>query len=73
VACGGRASWHGRAGVDPMGDSNGNLIFEFQGFFEFGMTLRNCTRKFRRNLGMGIILNSSRLLKDFYKIQYVMP
>jgi hypothetical protein len=36
VACRGRASrrrWTGPVGPDPRGDSNGNLIFEFQRFF----------------------------------------
>jgi hypothetical protein len=47
-----------------MGISNGNLIFEFEDL-EFGRTLRNSTMRFRRNLGMGIFLNSSSLLKDF--------
>jgi hypothetical protein len=54
VAGGGRACWRGWTGLDPRGDSNGNLIFKFQGFLEFGKTLRNYTRRFRRNLGMGI-------------------
>jgi hypothetical protein len=42
------------AGPDPRGDSNGNLIFKFQGYLEFGKTLKNSIRRFRRNLGMGI-------------------
>jgi hypothetical protein len=50
----GQCGWTGPAGPDPKGDSNGNLIFEFQGFLEFGKTLRNSTRRFKRNLGMGI-------------------
>jgi hypothetical protein len=57
MASWGRAGWHGwtgPAGLDTRGDSNGNLIFEFQGFLEFGKNLRNSTRRFRRNLGMGI-------------------
>jgi hypothetical protein len=62
----GRCGRTGPAGPGPRGDSDGNLIFEFHRFLEFGKTLRNSTMRFRRNLGMGIFfLNSSRLLKDF--------
>jgi hypothetical protein len=32
--------------------------------------LKFCTRRFRRNFDMRIFLNSSRILKDFRKIQY---
>jgi hypothetical protein len=38
------------------------------GFFEFIKALEICRRRFRRNFDMRIILNSSRLLKDFRKI-----
>jgi hypothetical protein len=57
VACKGREGQCGQTGptgLDPRGDSNGNLISEFQGFLEFGKTLRNSTRRFRRNLDMRI-------------------
>jgi hypothetical protein len=30
VACRGRAGWRRQTRPDPLGDSNGNLIFEFQ-------------------------------------------
>jgi hypothetical protein len=52
-------------GPDPREDSNEKLIFEFQMNLEFGRTLRNFTRRFRRNLDMRIFLNSSRILMDF--------
>jgi hypothetical protein len=29
-------------------------LFEFQLFLEFGRTLENCTRRFRKNIDMGI-------------------
>jgi hypothetical protein len=41
--------------------------------FEFTKALEICTRRFRRNFDMRISLNSSKLLKDFRKIQYAMP
>jgi hypothetical protein len=40
---------------------------------KFGKTFKNFTRRFRRNLDMGIFLNSSRLGNDIKKIKYVMP
>jgi hypothetical protein len=40
----------GRARPDPREDSNEKLIFEFQINLEFGRTLKNFTRRFRRNL-----------------------
>jgi hypothetical protein len=54
ASCGGRAGRRGQSRPDPRGNSNGNLIFEFQEFLEFGKTLRNSKRRFRRNMGMGI-------------------
>jgi hypothetical protein len=39
---------------DPREDSIKSLIFEFQGFLEFGKTSRNSRRRFRSNLDMGI-------------------
>jgi hypothetical protein len=41
-------------GPDPMEDSNEKLIFKFQMNLEFGKTLRNFTRRFRRNLDIRI-------------------
>jgi hypothetical protein len=41
--------------------------------FEFTKALEICTRRFKRNFDTRIFLNSSRILKDFWKIQYVMP
>jgi hypothetical protein len=38
------------------------MIFEFEGILEFGKTLRNSTRRFRRNLDMRFF---SKFLKDF--------
>jgi hypothetical protein len=43
---------------DSRRDSNRNLIFEFSMFLELGKTLRNCTRRFRRNLDMRIFPKS---------------
>jgi hypothetical protein len=36
---------------------------------EFGRTLENCTRRFRRNFDMGIFLKSSRLSMYFRKMK----
>jgi hypothetical protein len=36
---------------------NWNFIFKFQRILEFGKTLRNSTRRFRRNLDMAMICN----------------
>jgi hypothetical protein len=42
------------------------ILFEFQLiFFEFGRTLKNCTRDLGEILTWGFFLKSSRLLKDF--------
>jgi hypothetical protein len=68
VACGEGRAGVGRAGpvgLNPMEHSNGKLIFEFQWNLKFGKTLGNSTRRFRRNLNMGIFHNSSRLLMNF--------
>jgi hypothetical protein len=54
--------WPGRILKD---DSNGKMIFEFQWNLKLGKTLRNSTRRFRRNLEKRVFLNFSRLLKDF--------
>jgi hypothetical protein len=40
----------GLVGPDPRDDSNEKLIFELHMNLEFGRTLRNFTRRFRRNL-----------------------
>jgi hypothetical protein len=52
VTCGG--SWCSEAKPDSVEDSKPKLIFKFQMNSDFGKTLRNFTRKFRRNLDMGI-------------------
>jgi hypothetical protein len=44
----------GLVGLDPREDSNEKLIFEFQLNLDFGKTLRNFTRRFRRNREMRI-------------------
>jgi hypothetical protein len=54
-------------------DSKGKLVYKFQMNLDFSKNLRNFTRRFRRNLVMDFFLNSSRLLKDFKKMQYAMP
>jgi hypothetical protein len=40
------------AGPDPGEKSKWEFDFEFQMNLDFGRTLRNFTRRFRRNLGM---------------------
>jgi hypothetical protein len=56
----------GPAGLISKEKSNMDLIFEFQEISEFGKALEICTKRFRRNLDMGIFfLKSSILLKDF--------
>jgi hypothetical protein len=55
------------AGLDSREGFKFEIDSEFQMNLEFGKTLRNFTRRFRRNLNMRIFLNSSRLLKDFQK------
>jgi hypothetical protein len=63
VTCGG--SWCSEDRPDSEEDSKPKLIFKFQMNSDFGKTLRNFTRRFRRNLDMGIFLNFSRLFNDF--------
>jgi hypothetical protein len=41
-------------GLDPREDSNEKLIFKLEMNSKFGRTLRNFTRRFRRNLDMMI-------------------
>jgi hypothetical protein len=41
------------------------LVFKFQMNLDFRKILRNLTRKFRNNLGIGIFPKFFRLLKDF--------
>jgi hypothetical protein len=43
----------GLAGLDPRRKFRRDLIFEIQINLDFGKTLRNSTRRFRRNLDMG--------------------
>jgi hypothetical protein len=54
----------GPAGLNSREGIKNGIDFEFQRNLEFGKTLRNSTRRFRRNLDMRIFLNSFRLLKD---------
>jgi hypothetical protein len=44
----------GPVGPDSRRDSYWNLIFQFSMVLEFGKSLRNYARKFRRNLDLGI-------------------
>jgi hypothetical protein len=46
-----------------LGEGSMELIFEFQMNLEFGKTLRNFTRRFRRNLDMRIFPKFSRILR----------
>jgi hypothetical protein len=50
----GLARWTRPVEPDARRNSNGKMIFGFQLNLHFGKTLRNCTRRFRRNLDMGI-------------------
>jgi hypothetical protein len=50
-----------------------DFLFKFQLFLEFGRTLENCTRRFRKKFDMGIFLKSSRLSKYFRKMKFAMP
>jgi hypothetical protein len=43
------------------------------GILKIAKALGICTRRFRSYFDVGIFLNSSRILKDFRKIQYAMP
>jgi hypothetical protein len=45
----------GLAGPDPRRRFNKCLVFEFLGFLKFGRTWRNFTKRFGRNLDMGIL------------------
>jgi hypothetical protein len=63
--------WVGCAG--PRREIKWKIDFEFQMNLDFGRTLRNFTRRFRRNLDMKIFLNSFWLVKDLLKMIYVMP
>jgi hypothetical protein len=59
-----KAGWAGWARLRR--DFKWKTDFEIQLNSDFGKTLRNSTRRFRRNLDIRIFfLNSSRLLKDF--------
>jgi hypothetical protein len=49
------------------------ILFEFQLILEFGRTLENCTRRFRKKFAWGFFLKSSRLSKYFRKLKYAMP
>jgi hypothetical protein len=48
------------------------FLFVFQLILEFGRTLENCTRRFRKKFDMGIFVKSSRLSKYFRKMKYTM-
>jgi hypothetical protein len=62
----GKAAWKeaGRGWAKSgAGQNSKEILFEFQLILEFGRTLENCTRRFRRNLDTGIYP------KIFYAIQ----
>jgi hypothetical protein len=46
----------GPSGLDPRGKFRRDLIFEIQMNLDFGKMLRISTRRFRKNLDMGIFL-----------------
>jgi hypothetical protein len=63
---GGGVCWRWRAEPVPREGFKMEIDFEFQMNLDFGKTLWNFTKRFRRNLDMRIFfLNYSRLLKDF--------
>jgi hypothetical protein len=85
---GGAAQWEGKGEWAGQGGRRGGprlgqihswdrirkeFPFKFQLILEFDRNLENCTRRFRRNFGMGIFLKSSRLSKYFRKMKYAMP
>jgi hypothetical protein len=72
----GWAAWATQAGwsaglTEPKARKNSfqNKI----GILKIAKALGICTRRFRSYFDVGIFLNSSRILKDFRKIQYAMP
>jgi hypothetical protein len=59
----GKGEWAGRGGrrcgprlgrIQSRARIQKEILFEFQLNLEFGRTLENCTRRFRRNFDMGI-------------------
>jgi hypothetical protein len=65
VVAWGKLGWCGEAGLDLEDDSKQKLVFKFQMNLNFGKTLINFKRRFRRNLDLGFSLNSCRILKEF--------
>jgi hypothetical protein len=51
------------------GHNSKEILFKFQLILEFGKTLENCTRRFRKDF----FLKSSTLSQDFRKMEYAMP
>jgi hypothetical protein len=43
------------------------ILFEFQLILQFGRTLENCTRRFRRNFNMGIFPKIFKAIQVFLK------
>jgi hypothetical protein len=67
-----KAEQVGRA-IGPTSPKAGeNSFWNKNKKFEFFKALEICTRRIRRNFDVGFLLNSSRILKDFRKIKYVM-
>jgi hypothetical protein len=56
---------NGPTGPDHKEDSNKKRSLNFNEFLEFGRTWRNFTRRFRRNLDMGIFPKFFRALQGF--------
>jgi hypothetical protein len=57
VVCGSGSTMGGERGVGRIRSRariQKEIIFEFQLILEFGRTLENCTRRFRRNFDMEI-------------------
>jgi hypothetical protein len=73
----GKREWAGRVGrrggpwlgrMRSWGRIQNEILFEFQLILEFGRTMENYTRRFRRNFTWGFFLKSSRLSNYFRKL-----
>jgi hypothetical protein len=52
----GKLGWRSEAGLDSEEDLKRKLVFKFHLNLDFGKSWRKFTRRFRRNLDMGIFL-----------------
>jgi hypothetical protein len=67
----GQPGWKERRAVawrnpEPWQNSK-EILFKYQLILEFGRTLENCTRRFRRNLDMRIFPKIFYAITGFYK------